>query len=109
MMFTKSKPRSFISHLQREVNINAFQKVKTTFMWYVYILLCSNGDFYKGCTNNIERRFAQHQNAEVISTRDYLPVTLISYTSFRNQQKAYAYEKYLKSGSGRAFLNKHLI
>ena len=108
-MFTISKTHSFISYLRRAVNSNTFQKVKDALMWYVYILQCSNGDYYKGCTNNIERRFAQHQHAEVISTRDCLPVTLIGYTTFRNQQKAYAYEKYLKSGSGRAFLNKHLI
>ena len=45
----------------------------------------------------------------VESTKNNLPVKLITYTAFTDQQKAYAFEKYFKSGSGRAFMNKHLI
>ncbi len=78
-------------------------------MWYVYILQCRNGDYYKGCTNNIEDRFQRHQKGRVESTKDNLPVTLIHYSVFFEQSKAYAFEQYLKSGSGRAFLKKHLI
>ena len=78
-------------------------------MWYVYILLCNNGDYYKGCTNNMEERFKRHQNGHVDSTKKLLPVKLISFTMFTDQQKAYAFEKYLKSGSGRAFINKHFV
>ena len=78
-------------------------------MWYVYILLCNNGDYYKGCTNNMEERFKRHQNGYVDSTKKLLPVKLISFTMFTDQQKAYAFEKYLKSGSGRAFINKHFV
>ncbi|MBP6430519.1 MAG: GIY-YIG nuclease family protein [Ferruginibacter sp.] len=78
-------------------------------MHYVYILELSNGDYYKGCTNNIEERLKRHQNGQVDSTKNYLPLKLVTYTVFWNQQKAYAYEKYLKSGSGRAFMNRHLI
>ena len=78
-------------------------------MWYVYILLCSNGEYYKGCTNNIEDRLERHQKGWVESTKHLLPVTLVSYTVFTNQQKAYDFEKYLKSGSGRAFIKKHFL
>ncbi|MBL7722740.1 MAG: GIY-YIG nuclease family protein [Chitinophagaceae bacterium] len=78
-------------------------------MWYVYILLCNNGEYYKGCTNNIEDRLERHQKGWVESTRHLLPVTLVSYTVFTNQQKAYDFEKYLKSGSGRAFMKKHFL
>jgi predicted GIY-YIG superfamily endonuclease len=78
-------------------------------MWYVYVLLCDNGEYYKGCTNNIEDRLQRHQKGYVESTREILPVKLVSNTMFTDQQKAYAYEKYLKSGSGRAFLKRHLI
>jgi len=78
-------------------------------MWFVYILLCSNGEYYKGCTSNIEERFARHQKGQVQSTKDLLPVQLISYTAFTNKYRAYEFEKYLKSGSGRAFLKKHLV
>lgn len=78
-------------------------------MWYVYILRCSNGEYYKGCTNNIQERFNRHQKGYVESTKNCLPVELITYTVFFEQQKAYAFEKYLKSGSGRAFMNKHWL
>jgi len=78
-------------------------------MWYVYILQCSNGEYYKGCTSNIEDRLERHQKGWVESTRHLLPVTLVSYTVFTNQQKAYDFEKYLKSGSGRAFMKKHFL
>ncbi len=78
-------------------------------MWHVYILLCSNGDYYKGCTNNIENRFNRHQKGWVEATKNVLPVELITYITFTDKYKAYEFEKYLKSGSGRAFLKKHLV
>lgn len=30
-------------------------------MWYVYVLLCEDGSFYTGSTNNLENRFLDHQ------------------------------------------------
>ncbi len=78
-------------------------------MYYTYILLCSNGEYYKGCTNNIEYRLLRHQRGYVESTKDLLPVKLITYTAFTDKSKAFEFEKYLKSGSGRAFLKKHLV
>lgn len=78
-------------------------------MWYVYILKCSNGEYYKGCTNNIEDRLHRHNSGWVEATKNFLPVILITYTAFTNQTKAYEFEKYLKSGSGRAFMQKRFI
>jgi len=78
-------------------------------MWYVYILKCSNGNLYKGCTNNIEERMNRHKNGQVNSTKSLLPVELITFTAFTDKYRAYEFEKYLKSGSGRAFTNKHYI
>lgn len=31
---------------------------------FVYILLCADGSFYTGSTNDLERRMAEHQNGE---------------------------------------------
>ena len=45
----------------------------------------------------------------VQSTKNLLPVKLIAYTAFSDQRKAYQFEKYLKSGSGRAFMQKHFV
>ena len=78
-------------------------------MWYVYILKCSNGNHYTGCTNNLEERMNRHNNGHVHSTKSVRPVELVMYSAFTNKYKAYEFEKYLKSGSGKAFRNKRLI
>ena len=78
-------------------------------MWFVYILRCSDDKLYTGCTTNIEERIKRHNAGYVPATKQRLPVVLISYIAFTEEQKAFAFEKYLKGGSGRAFLNKRLV
>ncbi|MBU1110105.1 GIY-YIG nuclease family protein [Patescibacteria group bacterium] len=78
-------------------------------MHYVYILILSNGDYYHGLTGNLERRIKQHQHGENKSTNRFLPVELICYITFKNKKKAEDFEKYLKTGSGYAFRNRHLV
>ena len=78
-------------------------------MWYVYILQCNNTCYYTGCTSNMEERLDKHNNGLVHYTKDKLPVKLITYIAFTEKHKAFAFEKYLKSGSGTAFRNKRLI
>ncbi|MFP4018742.1 MAG: GIY-YIG nuclease family protein [Bacteroidales bacterium] len=78
-------------------------------MWFVYILKCSDNSYYTGCTNNLKERLARHNKGQVYYTKDKLPLELISYIAFRDKYKAFAFEKYLKSGSGVAFRNKRLI
>jgi len=77
-------------------------------LWYVYILKCSNGTPYTGCTNNLEDRIKRHNAGEVIATRNNLPVEIVTYIVFTDKYKAYEFEKYLKKGSGRAFSKRHL-
>ena len=78
-------------------------------MWYVYILKCADGNHYTGCTSDLRKRIQKHRMGEVQSTKSRLPVKLIIYIVFSDKYKAYYFEKYLKSGSGRAFANKRLI
>ena len=33
-------------------------------MFYTYVLLCDNGSYYKGFTNNLEHRYQQHLNGK---------------------------------------------
>ncbi len=75
----------------------------------VYTLLCSDTSYYTGCTVNLDERVARHNAGRVKSTRKRIPAELISYTVFFDKYNAFKFEKYLKSGSGRAFLKKHLI
>ena len=78
-------------------------------MYYVYILLCSDCKTYIGCTNNLKDRKKRHDNGEITATKNKVPVKLITYFAFDNKYTAYNFEKYLKSGSGRAFIKKHKI
>ena len=77
-------------------------------MYYVYSLKCKNG-FYIGCTDNLKERLIRHQKGYVRATINRLPVKLEFCFVIRDKYKAFEFEKYLKSGSGRAFIKKHLI
>ena len=79
------------------------------FPFTVYILRTADGHTYVGCTANLEERLRRHQSGLVHYTRDKLPVQCIAAFGFHDKYKAYAFEKYLKSGSGRAFMNKRLV
>lgn len=78
-------------------------------MWYVYLLKCSDGKTYTGCTSNIDERMSRHNKGQVSYTSTRLPVELITYIAFQDKYKAYEFEKYLKSGSGKAFANKRFL
>ncbi len=76
-------------------------------MFYVYILMCADRKTYLGCTENLKDRFLRHKKGFVPATRSRLPVKLESYFAFSDKYTAFNFEKYLKSASGRAFMNKH--
>jgi putative endonuclease len=78
-------------------------------MWTVYILRCSDGKFYIGCTADLEERMNRHRSGEVLSTRGRLPFVLVTYIVFTDKQKAYDFERYLKTGSGHAVMYKRLV
>lgn len=75
--------------------------------YYVYILHCKNNTPYIGCTDNLKDRMERHNNGYVPATKSLRPVKLIAYLAFSNKYTAFNFEKYLKSGSGRAFIKKH--
>ncbi|MBO9203497.1 MULTISPECIES: GIY-YIG nuclease family protein [Niastella] len=78
-------------------------------MYYVYILRCNNGSPYTGCTQDLKERFQRHTNGYVPATQALLPVELIFYYAFKDKYKAFEFEKYLKTGSGRAFMQKRFL
>jgi putative endonuclease len=77
--------------------------------YYVYILMCGDNEPYTGCTDDLRERITRHQNGQVPATKNRLPIKLIAYFAFSNKYTAFNFKKYLKSGSGRAFLKKHEI
>ncbi|OGI18760.1 MAG: excinuclease ABC subunit C [Candidatus Moranbacteria bacterium RIFCSPLOWO2_02_FULL_48_19] len=78
-------------------------------MYYVYTLVCSDKELYTGCTEDLKDRMNRHQKAQVPATRERLPAELVTYTAITDKYKAFEFEKYLKTGSGRAFVKKHLL
>jgi predicted GIY-YIG superfamily endonuclease len=77
-------------------------------MYYIYSLKCSDG-YYVGCTDNLKDRIERHQKGNVPATAKRLPVKIDFYLAINDKYKAFRFEKYLKSGSGRAFINKHFV
>ncbi|RZT00195.1 GIY-YIG nuclease family protein [Aquimarina brevivitae] len=75
----------------------------------MYILKCNDGTHYVGCTGDFEERIIQHTKGYVQYTKTRLPVKTVIKIEFFDKYKAYQFEKYLKSGSGRAFMYKRLI
>jgi len=70
-------------------------------LYYVYILECSDGTYYTGMTNNIERRIAEHKwgiNPESY-THKRRPVKLVWHTTTNYVTKAIEYEKQIKKWS----------
>ena len=78
-------------------------------MQYVYILKLENGQCYIGCTADLVARLEKHRHHAVPTTSRIRPEEVIFYAAFKTKEKAYAFEKYLKSSSGFAFRNKRLI
>jgi predicted GIY-YIG superfamily endonuclease len=78
-------------------------------MYYVYILKCKDGKYYTGCTSDLKGRFRSHAKGQVSETSDKLPVELLHYSAFIDKYKAFNFERYLKTGSGRAFMKKRFV
>lgn len=79
-------------------------------MWYVYILqsLVETDRHYVGFTANLRARLNEHNRGKVPHTAKFAPWRVKTYTAFSDEAQARAFERYLKSASGRAFAKKRL-
>ena len=67
---------------------------------YMYILECSNGNYYTGSTNNLERRLAEHQDGRGANfTKKHLPVKLVYFEEFQKIDHAFYREKQVQGWS----------
>ncbi len=78
-------------------------------MYYVYILKLVNNQFYTGFSSDLKTRIKRHFQSSTRTTTRIKPDKLVFYCAFENKKLALDFEKYLKSSSGSAFRNKHLI
>lgn len=78
-------------------------------MFYAYILesVAKPGEFYRGHTDDLKRRVAEHNEGKCSHTSKFRPWKVKFYAAFETMLLAQEFEKYLKSGSGHAFAKRH--
>ena len=75
----------------------------------VYVMFShKDKKFYIGFTENLMKRFAEHQQGKVSATVSWLPVELVVYEAYKNKYDALRREKYLKSSKGKTTLKSML-
>ena len=78
-------------------------------MHYVYILKSlKNGKLYTGCTNDLRKRFLQHNEGLSNFTKNNRPYKLIYYEACINREDSLSRELYLKSGFGKRYIKSRL-
>ncbi|MGZ5933947.1 MAG: GIY-YIG nuclease family protein [Rhizomicrobium sp.] len=79
-------------------------------MKYVYFLRSVDhpGQVYSGLTDDLRKRLKVHNAGGSPHTSKFKPWKLVAYVAFSDADKAVAFERYLKSGTGRAFAAKRL-
>jgi len=67
--------------------------------FYVYILICADGTYYTGCTNNLQRRLKQHNHNKSAAkyTKARRPVSLQYFESYQTLIEARRREAEIKS------------
>ena len=80
-------------------------------MYYVYLIKSIKfpEKIYVGYTTNLKMRFKTHNAGGSVHTAKYKPWKLVMYSGFAEKATAAAFEKYLKSQSGRAFVQKRFL
>lgn len=77
----------------------------------VYVLrsVAHPSRYYSGVTSNVTARLAEHNSGRSAYTSTLRPWELVAAVEFSSEGSALAFERYLKSGSGRAFAKRHFV
>ncbi|MDP7477554.1 MAG: GIY-YIG nuclease family protein [Candidatus Peribacteraceae bacterium] len=75
---------------------------------FVYLLKNKFGKQYVGQTENLNARLKEHNEGSVKATKNLRPWHIEWFCGFRMKKQAIIFEKYLKSGSGRVFRDRHI-
>jgi putative endonuclease len=78
---------------------------------FVYVLrsIPAPERYYVGLTSDVESRLMTHNSGGSQHTALIRPWELVASIEFGNEDSAIAFEKYLKTGSGRAFAKRHFV
>jgi putative endonuclease len=79
-------------------------------MHYVYLLRSEThpDQTYVGSTHDLRDRIDQRNAGKSIHTNKFKPWNLLAYVALPDKLLAETFERYLKTGSGRAFAKRHL-
>jgi putative endonuclease len=76
--------------------------------FYVYAIVSQKRNYiYIGLTNNLNRRFSEHNQGYNKTTKPYLPFKLIFSEKYPTRIEARKREKYLKSGYGKKWIKNN--
>ena len=79
-------------------------------MYSVYVLQSTVRNYlYVGLTNNLLRRFAQHNSGYERTTRAYKPFVVVFVEVFHDRISAREREKYLKTSTGKRWIRAHCV
>jgi len=80
-------------------------------MFYAYLLKSRSHpkQLNVGSTGDLRQRLKDHNEGYSPHTAKFRPWVLVAYFAFPQEEMAIAFEKYLKSGSGRAFARRHFL
>jgi LAO/AO transport system kinase len=67
--------------------------------FHVYLLLCRDGTYYAGHTDELEARLSQHQTSDAGYTATRKPVELVWQGEFESREGALAFEQQIKGWS----------
>ena len=99
------RPTTFVLGFEEQV-----QKVCGMYIVYILKSLKEANQYYVGLTEDLGRRLQNHNNEDNSGySKRYAPWEVETYVFFKSRDRAIVFEKYLKSGSGYAFLRKRLV
>jgi putative endonuclease len=75
----------------------------------IYLLesIAHPGKRHVGVTEDVNERLAHHNAGRSPHTNRFKPWRIVVAVRFLDERKADTFERYLKSGSGHAFANRH--
>jgi len=79
--------------------------------YLVYILRSKKDSkkHYIGITQDLKKRLNEHNDDKSEYTKKFAPWEIETFITFKDKFLAGKFERYLKSGSGYAFLHRHFI
>ncbi len=83
--------------------------MRTLHIVYVLTSVDYPDKYYVGYTTDINKRLKAHNNSESGYSKRYAPWNINAQIIFNEESAALQFERYLKEGSGQAFLKKHLL